>query len=307
MSENEGFSGGEAPRCGYVALAGRPNVGKSTLFNILVGQKISITTPKAQTTRHNIVGIRTLERVQILYVDTPGLHQRGASALNRHLNRAAAAVLGFADVVVVVIEAMRWTKEDGSVLRHLQRFDGPVILAVNKIDRVRDKRDLLPFLDSASRRRSFVEILPLSATRRDGVERLQKLVAERLPQRPFEFPEEQVTNVSERFIAAEMLREKLTIVLRDELPYALTVEIEEFKAVNEKVHIAATVWVERETQKGIVIGKDGARLRDAARLARLALQRQLGCRIHLDVWVRVREGWADDERALQSLGYVNVD
>jgi GTP-binding protein Era len=286
-----------------VALLGRPNVGKSTLLNSLIGQKVSITTPKAQTTRHNIVGIHSLPNVQILYVDTPGIHNRGRSALNRYLNRAASTALNFVDVVVFLVEAVRWTDEDEAVLMRLGKFDGPVILAVNKIDRLSDKRRLLPFLDSLGQRHRFAEILPLSATKRDGLERLETLLAAHLPRRPFEFPREQVTTVSQRFLAAEVLREKLSILLQAELPYSLTVEIEEFLESSELIRIAAVVWVERRTQKGIVIGKGGLRLREAGRQARLALERQLDTRVHLDIWVRVRDGWADDERALNSLGY----
>ncbi|HAO32264.1 MAG TPA: GTPase Era [Candidatus Competibacter sp.] len=290
-------------RAGYAALLGRPNVGKSTLLNRLIGQKISITAPKPQTTRHVILGIQTLPEAQIVYVDTPGLHRQAKRAINRYLNRAAASVLGYVDVVVFLIEALRWTEEDGDVLERLADFSGPVVLAVNKVDRIADKARLLPFIGELTAKRTFAEVVPLSALRGENVATLQEVVIRRLPFGEALFPEDQLTTASERFIAAELIREKLTRLLREEVPYSLTVEIEHFIEDQRLTRIGAVIWVEREAQKGIVIGAGGAVLREAGRQAREALERLLDRKVFLETWVKVREGWSDDERALQSLGY----
>jgi len=289
---------------GYVALLGRPNVGKSTLLNRLIGQKISITAPKPQTTRHVILGIQTLPEAQIVYVDTPGLHQ-GRRAMSRYLNRAAASVLGYVDVVVFLIEALRWTDEDEDVLRRLADFPGPVVLAVNKADRIADKTRLLPFLRDRAGRRAFAEVVPLSALKGDNVAALEQVIASLLPVGDFLFPADQITTASERFLAAELIREKLTRLLREELPYALTVEIERFVVEERLTRIHALIWVERASQKGIVIGEKGATLREVGRQARQDLERLLGRPVFLETWVKVREGWSDDERALRSLGYAD--
>lgn len=292
-------------RAGYAALLGRPNVGKSTLLNRLIGQKLSITAPKPQTTRHLILGIQTLPEAQIVYVDTPGLHRQGRRAMNRYLNRAAASVLGYVDVVVFLVEALRWTDEDEDVLSRLVDFQGPVALAVNKVDRISDKTRLLPFLQEIAGKRNFVEVAPLSALEGDNVPALERIIARLLPEREFLFPEDQITTASERFLAAELIREKLTRLLREELPYALTVEIERFVEEDRLVRIHAVIWVERETQKGIVIGEKGRTLREVGRQAREDMERLLGRKVFLETWVKVREGWSDDERALRSLGYAD--
>lgn len=292
-------------RAGYAALLGRPNVGKSTLLNRLIGQKLSITAPKPQTTRHLILGIRTLPEAQIVYVDTPGLHRQSRRAMNRYLNRAAASVLGYVDVVVFLVEALRWTDEDEDVLNRLVDFQGPVVLAVNKVDRISDKTRLLPFLQEIASKRNFVEVAPLSALEGDNVPALERIIARLLPEREFLFPEDQITTASERFLAAELVREKLTRLLREELPYALTVEIERFVEEDRLVRIHAVIWVERETQKGIVIGEKGRTLREVGRQARGDMERLLGRKVFLETWVKVREGWSDDERALRSLGYAD--
>jgi GTP-binding protein Era len=292
-------------RAGYAALLGRPNVGKSTLLNRLIGQKLSITAPKPQTTRHVILGIQTLPEAQIVYVDTPGLHRQVRRAMNRYLNRAAASVLGYVDVVVFLIEALRWTNEDGDVLQRLADFPRPVVLAVNKVDRIADKSRLLPFLRDLTGQREFVEIVPLSALKGDNVVALEQVIARLLPEQEFLFPEDQITTASERFLAAELIREKLTRLLREELPYALTVEIERFDEEQRLVRIHAVIWVERETQKGIVIGEKGTTLREVGRQAREDMERLLGRKVFLETWVKVREGWSDDERALRSLGYAD--
>ncbi|MDS4040741.1 MAG: GTPase Era [Candidatus Competibacter sp.] len=293
-------------RAGYAALLGRPNVGKSTLLNRLIGQKLSITAPKPQTTRHLILGIQTLPEAQIVYVDTPGLHRQGRRAMNRYLNRAAASVLGYVDVVVFLVEALRWTDEDEDVLSRLVGFQGPVALAVNKVDRISDKTRLLPFLQEIAGKRNFVEVAPLSALEGDNVPALERIIARLLPEREFLFPEDQITTASERFLAAELIREKLTRLLREELPYALTVEIERFVEEDRLVRIHAVIWVERETQKGIVIGEKGRTLREVGRQAREDMERLLGRKVFLETWVKVREGWSDDERALRSLGYADL-
>ena len=292
-------------RAGYAALLGRPNVGKSTLLNRLIGQKLSITAPKPQTTRHVILGIQTLPEAQIVYVDTPGLHRQGRRAMNRYLNRAAASVLGYVDVAVLLIEALRWTEEDGDVLQRLAAFSGPVVLAVNKTDRVADKTRLLPFLRDMAGRREFAEVVPLSALKGDNVTVLEQAIARLLPVGDFLFPADQVTTASERFLAAELVSEKLTRLLREELPYALTVEIERFAEEGRLTRIHAVIWVERTSQKGIVIGEKGATLREVGRQARQDLERLLGRPVFLETWVKVREGWSDDERALRSLGYAD--
>ena len=294
-------------RAGYVALLGRPNVGKSTLLNRLIGQKISITAPKPQTTRHVILGIQTLPDAQIIYVDTPGLHRRGQRAMNRYLNRAAAGVLGYVDVVVFLIEALRWIEEDQDVLQRLTEFGKPVVLAVNKVDRLTDKRRLLPFLQEMAAKRLFTEVVPLAAINGDNVAALEQVITRLLPIGERIFPEDQITTISERFMAAELIREKLTRLLREELPYALTVEIEQFVEEGRLVRIHAVIWVERNSQKGIVIGEKGVTLREVGRQAREDLERLLDRKVFLETWVKVREGWSDDERALRSLGYGDPD
>ncbi|HRD65307.1 MAG TPA: GTPase Era [Candidatus Competibacter sp.] len=293
-------------RAGYAALLGRPNVGKSTLLNRLIGQKLSITAPRPQTTRHVVLGIQTLPEAQIVYVDTPGLHRQARRAMNRYLNRAAASVLGYVDVVIFMIEALRWTEEDEHALERLTDFRGPVVLVVNKVDRIAGKSRLLPFLQDAAGKRDFAEIVPVAALGGDNVTALERVIARLLPVREFLFPADQITTASERFLVAELIREKLTRLLREELPYALTVEIERFAEEGHLTRINAIIWVERETQKGIVIGERGATLREAGRQAREDMERLLGRKVFLETWVKVREGWSDDEQALRSLGYADL-
>ncbi len=296
-------SGSEAFRCGYVAIVGRPNVGKSTLLNRILGQKLSITSRKPQTTRYRILGIKTGEAFQAVYVDTPGLHARGRRALNRYLNRAAAGALGDVDVIVLVVEALRWTDDDDFVCEKLRAVRVPVVLAVNKVDRVKDKRLLLPYLEECARRRDFAELIPVSAERGDNVGELEACVAQHLPAGPALFPSEQITDRSERFLVAELVREKLTRHLGDELPHRLSVEIERFAEEGERVHIAALVWVERDSQKAIVIGKGGGMLKRVGTEARTEIEDLLGKKVFLELWVKVKADWSDDERALKELGY----
>lgn len=290
-------------RSGYVALLGRPNVGKSTLLNRLLAQKISITAPKPQTTRHAILGIRTLPETQIVYVDTPGLHRHARRAMNRYMNRTASSVLSYVDVVVLMTAAPRWTDEDEAALSRLADYQGPVLLAVNKVDLVADKTRLLPLLQTLSGKRRFTEIIPISAQAGTNLAALETAIAALLPEAEFLFPEDQVTTASERFLAAELIREKLTRYLRQELPYALTVEIERFQDADQRLNIDAVIWVERPGQKAIIIGSQGAVLKAIGRQAREDMEKIFDRRVYLRTWVKVREGWSDDERALRSLGY----
>lgn len=290
-------------RAGYVALLGRPNVGKSALLNRLLAQKISITSPKPQTTRHTILGIQTLADAQIIYVDTPGLHLNARRAINRYMNRVAGNTLAYVNIVVFLVEALRWTDEDEAVLQRLSVFEGPVILAVNKVDQVREKARLLPFLQKISSQRGFTEVVPISAVKADNVDVLEQLIVSLLPVSEFLFPPDQITTASRRFIAAELVREKLTRYLREELPYGLTVEIETFTERDDLLHIGALIWVERPGQKRIVIGEKGSVLKEIGRQAREDMESLFERKVFLETWVKVREDWADDERALRRLGY----
>jgi GTP-binding protein Era len=292
-----------ATRAGYVALLGRPNVGKSTLLNCLVAQKVSITSRKPQTTRHAILGIKTLNDTQIVYVDTPGIHLQTRRAINRYMNRVASSTLSYVDVAVLLVEALRWTEEDADVLKRMQSFSGSVIAAVNKVDRIKDKTLLLPFMEDLNRRHPFFDIVPLSALKHDNVDHLEKLIGERLPESEFLFSDDQITTASQRFIAAELIREKLTRMLRDELPYELTVEIEHFVEDGPLLRIAAIVWVERSGQKGIVIGARGEILKKVGQQAREEMEKIFERKVFLETWVKVRAGWSDDERALHNFGY----
>ena len=290
-------------RCGYIALVGRPNTGKSTLLNRLIGQKISITSRRPQTTRHRIIGIKTLANAQLVYVDTPGLHGYSGRAMNRHMNRTASMALQDVDVVVFIVEGLRWTPDDDLVLAELQRLDCPVILAVNKVDLIADKETLLPGLQTLSARRVFTQIIPLSARRGDNVTELERCVETLLPVGAPFFPDDQITDRSERFLVAERIREKLFRKLTKELPYGLSVEVEHFRRERYTLHIHALIWVERQSQKSIVIGKQGAVLREVGQQARIEIEKMLDSKVNLKLWVKVKEGWADDERALKSLGY----
>jgi len=292
-------------RCGYIALVGRPNVGKSTLLNRLLGQKISITSKRPQTTRHRIHGIKTGEAAQFIYVDTPGLHSYSGRAMNRQMNRAASRSMQGVDVVVFIVEGLRWTADDDLVLKELEGVHCPVVLVVNKVDLIADKEELLPALQALSEKRQFEQIIPLSAARGDNIARLEACVETLLPESAPFYPEDQVTDRSERFLVAERVREKLFRKLGRELPYGLTVEVEDFRREAHIVHIHALIWVERQSQKNIVIGKQGRVLKEVGQQARLDIEQLLDSRVNLKLWVKVKEGWADDERALRSLGYTD--
>ena len=288
---------------GYVVLAGRPNVGKSTLLNALVGHKLSIVTPRPQTTRQRLLGLAHLPDAQIAFIDTPGLHRGPRRGLNRAMNRSAAAALAEADVELFVVEALRWTEEDALALERIAAAHRPVIVAVNKIDRVRPRERLLPYLAQLGARHDFREIVPIAAAKGDNLPQLTRALVKALPVGPAMFPADQLTDRSESFRIAETIREKLSLELVEELPYGIAVEIERLESeADGRQVVAAVIWVDRRGQKPIVIGAQGERLRRIGRAARLELNRLLGGRFHLQLWVKVREDWADDARALRQLG-----
>ncbi len=291
-------------RCGLVAIVGRPNVGKSTLLNRLLGQKVSITSRKPQTTRHRILGIDTDGNCQTVYVDTPGLHSEEKRAINRLMNRAAASSLGEVSLILFVVEGTRWNNDDDMVLTKVKQSGLPCILVVNKQDKVPNPDDLIAHLQILQQKHDFEEIIPLSAKQTKQVDRLRELVRKRQPESEFYFPEDYITDRSSRFMAAEIIREKLMRFTGDELPYSTTVEIEQFKLAENGVYrINGLILVERETQKRMVIGKGGKHLKTIGEQARLDMERLFDNKVFLELWVKVKSGWADDERALRSLGY----
>jgi GTP-binding protein Era len=291
-----------ALHAGFAALVGRPNVGKSTLLNALCGQKLSIVTPRPQTTRHRVLGIVNRPGAQIAFVDTPGLHRGETRALNRAMNRTAAGALGDADVVVFVIEALRWTDEDEAVLERIRRSGRPVVAVVNKVDTAKPRDKLLPYLAQLATRAEFLDIVPLSAQKGQNVERLVEVIAKHLPESPQLFPAETVTDRDLRFRIAETIREKLTLELNQEVPYGIAVEVESLTEEEGQRVVSAIIWVDREGQKPIVIGAGGARLKRVGSAARRELNALTGERFHLTLWVKVREDWADNAQALRALG-----
>ena len=296
---------GEGRRCGLIAIVGRPNVGKSTLLNALVGQKISITSRKAQTTRHRITGIRTLGSTQFVFVDTPGFQTkeiRGRTALNRNLNRTVTSVLGDVDVVLFMVEAGRFSLDDAKVLALLPPGK-PAFLVANKVDAVARRTDLLPWLKSMQERHPFTEFVPMSATRPGDVERLFRIVEPYLPEQPWMYEEDALTDSSDKFMAAELIREKLFRLTGDELPYGATVVIDKYEEEGELRRIAATIVVERDAHKGMVIGEGGERLKRIGSETRIELEKLTGSKVFLELWVKVRSGWADSEEHLRSYGY----
>jgi GTP-binding protein Era len=289
-------------RCGLVAIVGRPNVGKSTLLNALVGQKISITSSKAQTTRHRIMGVRTEGAAQYVFVDTPGFQTRHGNALNRNLNRTVRSTLSDVDVVLYLVEAGKFTLDDAKVLALLPQ-DKPVLLVANKLDEVHRRNDVLPWLASMRQRRDFTEFVPMSATKPADVERLLSILSPRLPEQEWFYDEDTLTDRSERFLASELIREKLFRLTGDELPYSCTVVIEKFEEEGNLRRVSAAIVVEREAHKGMVIGEGGTRLKRIASEARQDLERLLDGKVFLEVWVKVRSGWASTEEHLRSYGY----
>ena len=294
-----------ATYCGFIAIVGRPNVGKSTLLNKILGQKISITSRKAQTTRHRIVGIKTEGPYQEIYVDTPGLHIEEKRAINRLMNRAASSAITDVDLVIFVVDGTHWNDDDEMVLNKLRKTNVPVVLAINKIDNIKNKDDLLPFITEISRKFTFTDIVPISAEKGNNLEVIENIVRQSLRPGVHHFPEDYVTDRSQRFMASEIIREKLMRFMGEELPYSVTVEIEQFK-VNERgtYEINALILVERDGQKKIVIGHKGEKLKKIGMEARLDMARLFDNKVHLELWVKVKSGWADDERALRSLGYM---
>lgn len=289
-------------KCGFVALIGRPNVGKSTLLNAVVGEKVSIVAPKPQTTRHRINGVRTDGHTQLVFVDTPGLHPRAPKALNVAMNRAAAASLADVDLIVFVVEAGRWTDEDEFVLEHLRGVRPPVALVINKVDRVRERAHLLPDIDRLTQRYPFAFVVPLSARRGENLEALLGELEKRMPEGPFLYPADQPTDRSERFLVAEVVREKLVLALHDELPYALAVEVDSFHRDGKLLRVDAVIWVGKANHKAMVIGRGGRTLKHVGERARRELEARFGEKVFLRLWVKVKEGWSDDERMLRSLG-----
>jgi len=291
-------------KCGFVAIVGRPNVGKSTLINALLGQKVSITSRKAQTTRHRILGIDTQGEHQTIFIDTPGLHIEEKRAINRLMNRAASSSINDVEMVVFVVEGTHWNEDDEMVLRKLQYLKCPVILAVNKIDNVEDKKSLLPHLKQLGKRYNFKHILPMSAKKGDKIEKIRQWAQEILPESEHYFPEDYITDRSSRFMASEIVREKLMRFLGEELPYSVTVEIEQFKQqANGILHINALVLVERDGQKRMVIGNKGEKIKAISTQSRIDMEELFDAKVFLEVWVKVKSGWSDDMRALHSLGY----
>jgi GTP-binding protein Era len=278
-------------------------VGKSTLLNRILGQKLAITCHKAQTTRHSILGIKTTARGQAVFVDTPGIHARGGSAMNRYLNRTARAAIADVDLILFVVEAPTFTAEDEKALRAVADSGTAAIAVVNKVDRVKEKSRLLPYLADLAGRHGFLEVVPVSAVKGDQVDKLLDIVIGALPEGENIFPEDQLTDRSERFFAAELLREQLMQRYGEELPYSATVEIERFEDQGGRYLIHALIWVERPGQKAIIIGRRGEALKVAASQARLEMQKLFGCPVHLEVWVKVKKSWSSDEAVLASLGY----
>jgi GTP-binding protein Era len=290
-------------RCGLVAVIGRPNVGKSTLINAIMGYKVSIVTAKPQTTRHRILAVHTAKDAQIIFVDTPGLHRKAGKAMNKLMNRTAANALADADAILFVTDATRWTSEDDDVLKRLRKAKAPVVAVLNKVDRVRPKEKLLDTISLMAARHDFAEIVPVSALRKDNLDALMALLPSFLPESPPLFPEEMRTDRGPEFHAAELIREKLTLMLHQELPYGLTVQVERYAEDDDGVEINAIIWVERDSQKGIVVGKGGATLKRVGRAARLELKEQLQRNVHLELWVKVKSNWADSEKDLMNLGF----
>jgi GTPase len=290
-------------RCGYVAIIGRPNMGKSTLLNHMLGMKLSITSRKPQTTRHQIMGVKTVENGQFIFVDTPGIHSGGNKAINRYMNRAASSVIHDVDVVLFIVQSLKWTDEDELVLNKLKGVEAPVILLINKVDQVSDKDQLLPYIQKISEKYNFKNILPISAMKGDNLPQLESYLLELLPHGPAVFEEDQFTDRSTRFLVAEIIREKLVRELGNELPYQTTVEIERYKDEEKITRIHALILVETKGQKVIVIGEKGAKLKSIGTNARKDIEALIDRKVFLQLWVKVKSGWSDSETSLKNLGY----
>ncbi len=289
--------------CGYIAIVGRPNVGKSTLLNHLIAQKISITSRKPQTTRQNVTGVKTEGPVQMIFVDTPGMHRKQTKAINRYMNRMATSATADVDVIIFVVDRTQWTSDDDNVVEKLQQAKAPILLVINKVDAIEDKEQLIPHVVMLQQKLQVAEIIPISALRSHNLDRLEQEIVRRLPQGIHLFPEDQITDKSSRFLAAELIREKITRQLGAELPYQIAVEIDQFIDEGTLVTIAATILVERDGQKRILIGEGGSRLKTIGSAARVDMETLFDAKVMLKLWVKVKAGWSDDERALRSLGY----
>lgn len=292
-----------AHRAGFVAVVGRPNVGKSTLVNALLGNKVSIVTPKPQTTRHRILGVRSTADSQIAFVDTPGLHRSGRKAMNRMMNRTAVNAIQDADLVLFLSEANRWTDDDDNALSRLSGASAPVIAVINKIDKVHPRQELLRVIEETAARFDFAEVVPVSAHRGDNLERLLEVIPSYLPESVPLFPADMLTDRSEAFLIAELVREQLTLELRQEVPYGLTVQVERLTRDEGGLAVSALIWVERDSQKGIVVGRQGALLKKVGRAVRLELRDRFSVPVHVELWVKVKENWADSDAQLERLGY----
>ncbi|MDX2503042.1 MAG: GTPase Era [Gammaproteobacteria bacterium] len=290
-------------RSGYVAIIGRPNVGKSTLLNYILGFHLSITSKKPQTTRHRLLGIKTTSTAQAVYIDTPGLHQQYKGAMHRYMNREAMTTLQDVDVIVFVVDQLKLNEEDEYAIGLLAKCQQPIILAVNKVDKIKNKERLLPFIDKLSKRLTFSHIVPISASKGSNIAELEQNIESHLHLSPPYFPEEQITDKSDRFLASELIREKIMRLLGQELPYSVAVEVEAFEEESSIVKISAVIWVERSNQKAIIIGNKGQQLKEIGKQARLSMEDLYDKKVFLKLWVKVKEGWSDDERALKSLGY----
>jgi GTP-binding protein Era len=290
-------------RCGVIAIVGRPNVGKSTLLNHLLGQKLSITSRKPQTTRNQVLGVRTDGHLQFIFVDTPGLHLGQSKAINQAMNKAASSALNGVDLILFLCDRAKWTEEDEFVMSLIAEQSSPAALVVNKVDLIQDQSTLLPFIEGLSSRFEFDAVLPVSALRSRGLDELVKYLERHVPEGPHLFPEDQITDRSQRFLAAELVREKIIRQLGDELPYAAAVEIESFAEDDRGVlHIHALILVERDGQKKILIGESGDRLKSIGTSARKDMERAFDSKVMLKLWVKVKSGWSDDARALKTLG-----
>lgn len=295
----------ESTLCGYIAIVGRPNVGKSTLLNHVLQQKISITSRKPQTTRHNVMGVKTLDNVQMIFVDTPGMHRQEAKAINRYMNRAAFSATQGVDLIIFMVDRTIWTDEDELVFDKIKQHPEKILVVINKVDQVDDKATLMPHISRIQAEINPSAIFPISALKNLNLDLLEAEIVKRLPAGPFHFPEDQITDKNSRFMAAELVREKIIRQLGAELPYQVTVEVEEFKEAEGILHIAALILVEREGQKRIIIGDKGARLKSIGQAARLDMETMFENKVMLKLWVKVKSGWSDDDRALKSLGYID--
>lgn len=290
-------------RMGYVAIVGQPNVGKSTLMNHLLGVKLSITSRKPQTTRHQIFGINTLDNVQIAYIDTPGIHAHDNKAMNRYMNRAAKAALYDVNVVVFMVDGLRWDKQDSKIAKLLKEIGTPVVLVINKVDKISNKEELLPMIEKLNEEYNFDQVMPLCAKDRGMVQAFEQKLLDYIPEGMHQFEPDQLTNRNDRFVSSEIVREKLMRYLGQELPYATTVTIDAFKEEEDIIRLSAVIWVEKESQKVIVIGKGGDKLKKISTEARLDMQQYFEKKVYLQCWVKIKRGWSDNEQILNQLGY----